>query len=222
MSQQLSIFEKLKGIDGIYVAYKANLRCSALVLKDGSVCVFSPVAGLGEKARESLADIGEVKFLLAPNHYHNKGISEYLTAFPGAVLCASAQAAPRLQKITGVVPQELEAIKFLLADGTTLVEPQGLKTGEVWLSVRSKQEQIWLVVDAFSGPKIDKSDSWAERPEILKTFPNYGVKDKVVYANWTRQQLEQDSPAMLVPCHGSIVKAEKLPQALAELLAVYD
>ncbi|MEO1160378.1 MAG: hypothetical protein AAFW74_07950, partial [Pseudomonadota bacterium] len=99
---ELGAFVPLREIDGVYIARKAGLRCSALVLTGGDVCLFSPVQGLGAEAISSLAEIGPVTHLLAPNHYHNKGLAEYLSAFPDACLCAPEAAMPRLKKVTGL------------------------------------------------------------------------------------------------------------------------
>ena len=218
MAAQLSAFEKLDGLDGIYTAVKGGLRCTAIVLRDGSVCLFSPVAGLGDAAKDSLRQIGEVRFLLAPNHYHNKAITEYVQAFPSAVLCAPEAAIPRLEKITGLRPHPTDDLATSLDDSAALLSPEGLKTGEVWLCIRSTGGTAWCVVDAFCGPKTGKATASADRPELLKTFPNYGVSDRQVYREWVMERIEADRPTMLVPCHGAVIRSRDLTDKLENLV----
>jgi len=45
-------------------------------LQSGEVGQFSPVSGLSQVATASLAKIGKVAFLFAPNGYHNGGLIE--------------------------------------------------------------------------------------------------------------------------------------------------
>lgn len=211
-------FKKVDGLGGLYTAAKGTLRSYAFVLKDGGVCLFSPIAGLGDAARESLAEIGPVKVLLAPNHYHNKGIAEYAEAFPDAIVSASEAAIPRLNKITGLTLTALERWGPLLPDTMEILQPDGLKTGEIWIRVDNGGTTGWLVVDAFSGPKSKASGVPSTTPEMLKTFPNYGIGDKTVYSNWIRARLDADRPHHLCPCHGAIVQAPDLAEKLLALI----
>lgn len=218
MAGQLSDFVKLDGVDGVYIAERNNLRCSALTLADGRLCLFSPVAGLGGKALESLSGIGEVAFLLAPNHYHNKALGAYREAFPKAKLCASDKAAPRLREVTGLAVEGLENLAVLLPAGVAFVEPEGLKTGEVWLRISAGKRTSWLVVDAFCGPQLRGGEKESDRPEILKPFPTYGTGNKSAYAAWVQSQIRTDKPEILVPCHGAVLRATDLPAKLEALV----
>ena len=219
MAAALSAFEPVDGLDGVYTAEKGALRCTAIVLRDGDVCLFSPVQGLGDAALDSLSTIGRVTYLLAPNHYHNKGLAEHADAFPDAILCAPVAAAPRLRKVTGLEPNGLDGLKKRLRRNMKLIDTDGLKTGEIWLRATGRGRTAWFVVDAFSGPKAGRSGGAANRPEMLKTFPNFGVADRNVYAAWVTAQIEQDRPDTMVPCHGAIVRAPDLPEKLAALVA---
>lgn len=218
MAAQLSAFEKLEEVEGVYIAERNNLRCSALTLKDGRLCLFSPVAGLGSKALESLSEIGEVAFLLAPNHYHNKGLAEYAEAFPGAVLCAPDKAAPRLRAVTGLAIESLKKLEALLPTAVGFIEPDGLKTGEVWLRMNTGKQTSWLVVDAFCGPQMRAGLQESNAPEILKPFPTYGTGDKTAYAAWVQAQVREDKPKIVVPCHGAVLRANDLPAKLEGLV----
>jgi hypothetical protein len=213
----LSRFVPLPEIAGVSVATKVNLRCTAIKLKDGGVCLFSPVAGLSAEAKASLAAIGPVTHLLAPNHYHNAGLAEYASAFPKALLCAAPAAAPRLKALTKLKFHDLADLSAALPAQFLLLTPEGLKTGEVWMRARDHGLVGWFVVDAIAGPKMSAGKTRFDRPELLKTFPRFGVCDKTAYRDWFARQLRADQPRLVVPCHGGIAAADNLPQQLAQL-----
>jgi hypothetical protein len=217
----LSTFAPMAEIDGVFVAQTGHLRCTALQLNDGQMCLFSPVEGLNESARASLARIGTVSHLLAPNHYHNKALTEYAAIFADARLCASSDAAPRLAKVTGLAFDDLRSLASKLPNGFSLLVPDGLKTGEVWLRCELNKRLTWFVVDAFSGPKMTAGSDRSDTASLLKTFPAYGVRDKIRYLDWLRRQIDQDQPTMLVPCHGSIVLNDTLPAQLLSLAELH-
>jgi hypothetical protein len=213
----LNRFIPLPEIAGILVATKVNLRCTAIKLKDGGVCLFSPVAGLSAQAKASLAAVGPVTHLLAPNHYHNAGLAEYSSAFPTALLCAAPEAAPRLEALTKLTFRDLADLSAALPAQFSLLAPEGLKTGEVWIRAHDRGLVGWVVVDALAGPKMSGGKTRFDRPELLKTFPRFGVRDRSAYRDWFARQLRADQPRLVVPCHGGIAAADNLPQQLAHL-----
>ncbi|MBM7069826.1 hypothetical protein [Actibacterium sp. 188UL27-1] len=205
MAAELSTFAALDGWDGIFVAERANLRCVAVQLRDGTVGLYNPVAGMGDAARRSLAELGTVSALLTPNHYHNKALAEYAELFPEAALLCGPAAQPRLTKITGLTFAGLGDLGAVLPSDIDLVETQGLKTGEVWLVVQGSSGWAWILGDAFCGPK-SAPHRVVDAAEMLGTFPNYAVKDRTVYLNWIEAQLEAGAPSMIVPCHGALIR----------------
>lgn len=218
MSKALTPFDAVDGVDGIFVAHKSNLRCTAIRLASGGLCLYSPVSGLGADARRSLEVLGEVTHVLAPNHYHHKGVAEYAQAFPKATLCCSAAAKPRLEKQTGLsfVPADMSDLDLPIA--AKLVEPDGLKTGEIWVDITLPAQRLWIVTDAFCGPK-GAMTAVSNRLEVLRTFPNYGIADRTGYHHWVAQYVRASSPTMIVPCHGSIVSGPDLGQTALGLVA---
>lgn len=209
MPAHLSEFATIEGMAGVVTATRDRLRCTAIRLQSGGLCLYSPVAGLGQQAQSSLNRFGRVDYLLVPNHYHNKGLAEYATAFPDARLVAPPASRPRLEKITGLTFDDLDTLSRELPDATRFVSPEGLKTGEVWLVT----QRAWLVVDAFAGPSGDEPS-----PQMLGTFPSYGVRDSARYSAWVRDFIRTDPPHILVPCHGGIVEDPDLPAKLADLV----
>ena len=164
------------GLDGVYAARSGKLSCTALRLRDGGLCLYSPVAGLERTLLAQAGELGPVSALLAPNHYHNKGLAAHLEAFPNAALHCSSAAAPRLKKITGLSFGPLETLRPLLVNGHVLHEAVGLKTGEVWVLIPSPAGCALVVTDAFSSATQPPGEI-CERVTMLGTFPRYGVDD---------------------------------------------
>jgi hypothetical protein len=218
MAKTLSHFMDTDGFAGIYSATKGTLRCTAIKLADGSLCLFSPVLGLTEQVIEKLALLGDVSFILAPNHYHNKGVAEYADAFPKAALVAPGPAIPRIEKVTGISFQTLTALEEKLPNNISIIHTQGLKTGEVWLKVENENKNAWVVVDAFCTMKDNAKKTESDTPQILGTFPKMGVQDRKLYLPWALEQITQDQPSLILPCHGSTIKSAHLPAKLTVLM----
>lgn len=216
MSKSLSVFSSVAGFSGLWSAQKAGLRCTALKLTDGRLCLYSPVLGLSEAVRESLQALGDVAFLLAPNHYHNKAVAEYAGAYPKARLVCTDKSRPRLEKQTGHMFEGLDSLQVLLPKSCKLVEPEGLKTGEVWFELACEEQRTWVVTDAFKGSN-GPVGSVKEKIELLGTFPKFGIQDKALYVSWLEERLTAFQPSLIVPCHGSLVSSTTLVQDIMTL-----
>lgn len=210
-------FSKISDLAGVYIARRGKLNCMALRLLDGGLCLYSPVAGLEKTHYDWLTKSGGVSALLAPNHYHNKGLKGHAEVFPNAPLICSKAAEPRLHKLTGLAFSPIEMLKELLAKGQEILEPDGLKTGEVWIEIQTDSDVVWIVTDAFSTEMLPPGD-YADAPTLLGTFPRYGVSDASSFKRWVKKRIEVAAPTVLLPCHGSPVKSKKLSTQLVELL----
>lgn len=210
-------FFPLLGIDDIYVARSGKLNCTAFRLRNGSLCLYSPVAGLEISGRVSLTKLGGVSAILAPNHYHNKGLKGHADVYPNASLVCSKNAKTRLHKITGLAFDSLAPLKSLLGQNQKILEPRGLKTGEVWVQVKTRSGLIWIVTDAFSA-KLHPPGVYTDAPAMLGTFPRYGVEDVSVFRDWVNEQFSVSRPDVLLSCHGSPVKSPNLSVRLGNLM----
>ncbi|CTQ56746.1 hypothetical protein LP7551_05308 [Roseibium album] len=212
MTGSRSCLETVEGFEGLWAARRGNLSCVSVSLQSGGICLYSPV----EKLSAEFVGKNPVHFLLAPNHYHNKAIGEYSSTFGKAQLVCSKAARSRLEKVTSKKFSGLEALGDELPNEVTLIEPEGLKTGEVWLRVQNGTRVAWIVTDAFCGLK--KTDD--ERPKIgfLKTFPKYGVQDPGLFTNWIRNRLELETPDLILPCHGEQVRGPALKSDIQSLM----
>lgn len=218
MTKQLSAFSPVVGLTGVCSAQKATLRCTAIELNAGMVCLYSPVLGLKQAARASVDALGEVSHLLAPNHYHHKGLNEYAKAFPNARLCCSPGARPRLEKQTGLRFVGFEDVAAELPATCSLLLPLGLKTGETWLQVEQGSERAWIVTDAFRGP--DGPPGFvSDQVELLGPFPKFGIADRAVYHTWLSARIGDAPPTMIVPCHGSVVHGPNIASDALKLVS---
>lgn len=210
-------FQQVDGFPDLYIARLNKLSCTARRMRDGNLCLYSPVAGLEETFAKHQSELGEVTALLAPNHYHNKGLNAHIGVFPNATLYCSSAAQPRLSKVTGLKFSALDQLRGRLPDGSDLHEPDGLKTGEVWLRVKSHMDCALAVTDAFSAAHLP-SGNYANCVSRLGTFPRYGVKDAGSYKTWATEFLTATAPSILLPCHGSPVKSADLITQLIDLV----
>lgn len=218
MSETKDDIQALAGTEGVFVQRQGKLSCSILRMRDDSLCLYSPLPKLTPGMKRGLDALGVVSVLLAPNHYHNRGLKPYEAAFPTARLVAPPEAQPRLEKQTGLRFEGLELLEPLLPPGTRILEPEGLKTGEIWLEVDAAEDRIWIVCDGFSAPAAPNG-GYADKPQMLGTFPKYGAKDGAAYRVWVEDRIAERPPTMLVPCHGSPVKSPDLGPMLSEVLA---
>ncbi|MEL6840227.1 MAG: hypothetical protein AAFP85_13110 [Pseudomonadota bacterium] len=213
-----NIFRPVDDLTGIHIARHGKLNAMAVQLNDGTLCIYSPIAGLARAARDDLQETGDISVLLAPNHYHNKGLKEHVDHFAGAALVCSEAAAPRLAKVTGLGFSDIRSVAKMFPDGVRIFEPAGLKTGEVWLQIIQGEHVVWIVTDAFSAPLLPVGQ-YADAPTLLGTFPKYGLQDGKAFKSWVAKQVSIRAPTILLPCHGSPVRGPNLGGALQELLA---
>jgi hypothetical protein len=210
-------YEALSGVQGLTVARRDNGRMTAIQLKDGSLCLYSPVKGL---EGIEIPD-GKVTHILAPNHYHNKGLVSFSAVYPRASICASKAASPRIKKLTGLTVKPLTSLTRKLPTGFDLMEPVGLKTGEVWVRFPVGRGVGWMVADSFSAKKMSatsNASTTSATPTLLGTFPSYAIADSATYVDWVAQMIERDKPQIVIPCHGQIIKGAGLPAKLSKLL----
>ncbi len=217
MGAQNYEFLKPAGFEDISIINSSKLWSSIIRLSDGSLCIYSPIKGLKASIIESIRALGDVSYILAPNHYHNKGIADHLEFFPDAELVCSDGARPRLEKQTKLKLLGLDKLTKQLPSHIKILEPAGLKTGEIWFEVKQGNDLLWIVCDAFSSePK--KGDKFSGTLSMLKTFPKYGVENDEAYQAWVAGQIKTQAPDVIVPCHGPPVVSENLKELITNFL----
>lgn len=211
-------FRDVEGFDQLLIGNCGKLNSIAFTLQGGSMCLYSPVAGMAKTDAPLPAGQHIVSLIFAANHYHNKGLKPYATLLPQVALVCSDMAKPRLQKQTGLNFAPLDMLQAVLPKNMKLLTPAGLKTGEVWLQVQQGSKVAWVVTDAFCGKSAPEGEV-NTTPSMLGTFPKFGVKDARVFRDWVANQIAELPPTHLLPCHGPPVEHPDLGTKLIRLLA---
>lgn len=203
-------------------------RTVALKLPSGDFLIVSPGEANVISFREHFGQEARVRFMLAPNSYHNMGIASWREQFPQAVLVAHKDAQPRLLK-KGFGPiEDCAAARTDLPRNAEIIEAPGTRIGETWLVLRTAAGAIWCTCDAFFNfAKVSRRWYLQAYAKIMKSAPglkmsglftNAGVHDKRLFKNFALERLGIDKPNVLVPAHGEILKDSALPERLRALL----
>jgi hypothetical protein len=199
-------------------------RSTAVPLDGGGFLVVSPIRGTAA----ALDELGPAAAALAPNHFHHMGIEELAARNEGLLVGASAIAGKRLASKLRRAPVPLDAIRERLRDGVTLLEPPGLRTGEVWLRAETARGVAWSVCDAFFNVNapvrggtglVLRMTSTVPGLRVGSTFRWLAVGDRKAYRAWLEARLRDDPPRILIPAHGDVVEGDDLPERLAALAA---
>ncbi len=211
----ISSFSPFDHAKGLYVATTATHRWTAIRLRNRNICLVSSLSNVTDRTTNELASIGRVTHLFAPTRYHHA--FEHKNTFPNATLCASETAALLLHKVTGENFANHDELATLLPPSMSIMEPEGLKTGEAWIRISTTKGTGWVVGDAIAGPKMSARSSESDQPVMLQTFPKYGIADADAFKAWVQRQIASDHPMFVIPCHGAIVVTKDLPVRLGRL-----
>lgn len=201
-----------RGLDVVVRRLNSGWMLSSPVLSaDGEVAVISPVSNPGEDIVREIEALGQVRLLIAPNHFHYLGLSSWKERFPQAAVVASEAAIPRIRKKLRS-PIDIEPRGEMVA-GWRLAEPPGLKNGELW-AMGGDEGTTWIVGDAFFNVPGPLSGGMGMALRLTRTAPGlriggtWGplhVKSKGEYASWLADRLDREPPDRLVPLHGDAV-----------------
>lgn len=204
------------------------LGTSALRLRDGTSLVYSPTRLLPAAAHEAVLQVGRPSVLLAPNHYHYLGLSEFRERYPEATCICSDQARPRLaRKSPQVTFGSLAEVAERLPEGAAFLEPPGTRNGEVWLTVDGADGPIWLICDAFFNvPRHPRGfiglfcrlTGTTPGLRIGLTWKLLALRDRHRYADWLLARLHETPPTALIPCHGNPAGGTDLAARLISLV----
>lgn len=204
-------------------------RSLALRLTDGTFAVFSPIQGTAGRLA-ALRDFGLSKLglVVAPNHFHYLGVPDLLREHPEVGVVTSPTAARRLRGKLKRDLSPLDALRERLPKGVSVLEPPGLKTGEIWLSAQTSRGLAWIVCDAFFHVthEVRGAMGWALKLtatvpglRIGNTFRWMALGDRRAYREWLEAQLRDEPPRVLIPSHGDVLEDDDLGGKLAELAA---
>jgi hypothetical protein len=201
-------------------------RSTAVPLADGSFAVHSPGGGIEDAFT---TEVGVAGALVAGNSFHHMGIAAWRRRFPDATVHAAQSAIKRLAKQGHAGVLGLDALRARLPAHVQILEPPGVRVGEVWLRVEVAGGVAWVVCDAFFNfatlaPKapmrlFQKLTHAAPGLSISALMKFGGLSDRGTYKAWALDQLARDRPTLLVPNHGEILRG---PEVAARLRGVLE
>lgn len=205
----------------VWTARRGTARTVAFRLADGTLALYSPVAGITDGFRESVAVLGTVSVLIAPNQFHHLGLAEHAEGFAVRTIVAPTDAIPRLVRQTGLDFAPLEAVADRLSASLALHVTQGAKANEAWLSFPHVGGSGWAVCDAFAA-KAAPDDPPTNEPIMRGAFAAMclpkELQQRETYKTWARGRIAAERPTLLLPCHGGAVVAPDLPEGLLALV----
>ncbi len=80
LAQEIWIFD---GDPVQFLGLPYTTRMTIVRLSDGGLWVHSPIQ-FSNSIREQINNLGQVKYLIAPNHLHHLFLSEWVSAYPSA------------------------------------------------------------------------------------------------------------------------------------------
>jgi len=186
------------------------VRSTVVKLSGGGLLVHSPIAFTDEQAA-AIERLGEVRYVLAPNLYHNLFLASAAARFPGAKVLGAPGMDRKVKNVAfdEIVESELPAS---LASDFDLVQIGGVPSfNEMVLFHRSSRSL--LVADYFFN--IQESKGWMT-PWVLRMTGSYkkatqsklwrkATKDREAMAQSAREVLALDFQRVVM-CHGEVVE----------------
>jgi hypothetical protein len=148
-------------------------------------------------------------------------------------MVAGGGARPRVaSKLGGKLPQwtgvgDLGALREVLPPGTTLLEPEGTRSGEVWLELVRGGDRAWIVCDAFFNVAAFEPgfSGWVLRAtrtgpglSLGQTWKYLQLADRARYKAWLLERLAGGPPNVLVVAHGSVLRDVALGERLRAIV----
>ncbi len=191
---------------------------------DGDLLVVSPGPDPSDECLAELEPQGRVRAILAPNGFHRAGLASWAARFPDATLHAAPAAAKRVAQVAPGV-QDLEGLRVRLGGDLCLVEPPGLRSGEVWVSSPAEGGTLYAG-DAFTNLSATSAfmaaflwvlgfdGGLARNPWQRRMM----ATDRPAFDRWLRAEVERLRPGLLVPGHGDVVRGDDLTARLTALV----
>jgi hypothetical protein len=190
------------------------------------IAVVSPPRGLEPRDYDAIAELGEVRALVANNPLHNLGIAPWRSRFPDAKAYCPAPAVTSLEKkLPGTSFRPLSELQ--VGSGVQVLEMPGMPKGETLVTVKTQKGHVWFTGDVLTNfqalppPPLRWLFTWTGSGPGFRLFkPNAWifVKDAAVLRKWMEERLVETPPAVVVPAHGPAFEAADLPTLTKEQL----
>jgi len=195
-------------------------------LPAGGTLIYNP-AWLDDDTFKRIDALGEPKVLCAPNNFHHLSLSKFRARYPQAIAVAASNALPRLAQQGHAGLQPVEAVNALLPPGSQWHHCEGVKTGEVWLSMPKQNGRALLVADAFfhfveplkgfAGWVLKRLKVWPGL-RVSTTYQFLAVRSVPAYRAWVLGELAKISATTLAVSHGAALTAPDLSAQLVRAI----
>ncbi|KHD23304.1 hypothetical protein NM09_18875 [Vibrio caribbeanicus] len=196
-----------------FLGFPFKTRMTVIRLDNGELWIHSPIK-MSPTLSEHIAQLGEVKYLIAPNHLHHLFISDWLSAYPQALLFGTDEVIKKRSDLTfeGSLNSSTEAlwageIEQELFSGSPVMEEC------VFFHVTSRTLIVTDLVENFSGEDFNYWQRLVARgvgilapngktPLDWRLSFMFGKEDARLHL----ERLLAWKPQTLVMSHGEIVK----------------
>lgn len=214
--------ESVPFLGGIYGPQK--VRMAVVGLGGGRLLVITPGTPMTQERWSALEKWGTPAFLLAPNHFHNLGVREWVGRYPSVRVAAHPTALPRLKKrLPEIAWEDLTGLTDALPKGMRLFSPPQAKQGETTLSLDTAHGRAWFVTDnLLNWDRFPKGPlGWMMWLVGFRThlqtnpfFKRVFLTDKNEYKQWIKAELDRDPPTFFVPSHGLVLRGPDVADRL--------
>jgi hypothetical protein len=190
-------------------------RLGVIGMGGGELLIISPGAPISDARWRTLEAWGTPRFLLAPNHFHNLGLTAWQQRYPDAQIVAHPRALTRLRRrLPALEIHDLSPLEAALPPAIRLFSPPMATQGETWVAVQIAAGAAWFVTDGLvnlrslpPGPTGLFFWLMGFRPRLMVNpfFKRLFLRDKAAFKAWALAELERDSPALVVPAHGGLI-----------------
>lgn len=200
-----------------YFGLEVGTRMTVIRLGAGDLLVISPIRPTPELMQQ-LAEIGEVRIIIAPNLYHHLFAVSFKQQYPDAELWAIAELAEKRPDIpidrilSDQTIQQLDGIRAVQVEGFNTLDVTGAIPLQEWVFLHIRSRTLILTDLAFH---FDQTSSrtvrWIARllggyqqlrPSILEKIAS---RDKAQVRRSIQPILDWDFDRVIV-AHGSIVE----------------
>jgi hypothetical protein len=214
-----NIVDADRGIAWLEYPFRKGAWATTFVFrgKDGLVVV-SPASGLDDAAYDAIAELGEVRALVATNTFHHLGQAAWRARFPKAESYAAPAAVAKLAKKSKVPYRPIG--ELVLPDDAHAHVLPGVNNGEILCTVQTKNGSVWYTGDVFTniqrtpGPPFSWLFKWTDSGPGFRLF-KLGLflfaKDKPALKQHLEALLAGHPPSTIVPGHGPALSTPDLP-----------
>jgi hypothetical protein len=154
-------------------------RMTVVRLGDGGLLLHSPVR-LDDRLRGQLAELGHVRFLIAPNRWHHMFVGDYQRAYPEALLFAPERLRDKrpdlridASLVAGTLPREVDTCFVagvpIFDESVILHRASGtLITSDLLVHVEASSPRLTRLVFRLIGNYGQPGWGWLERRMFVK------------------------------------------------------